>query len=196
MAARGTVACLVAAGLGGPLGAVAGWSGGPIAALVRFVVGSIASVPRLVLVLLVCTVYGSGSLQLAVAAGLAAVPSIAEAVGARIERLRRAEFVLASQAHGVPPGRLLVAHLVGAACGPSIARLLLATFGSFVVLECTLSYLGGLGVPEPMPSWGNMLVFDWGRGASASVIAPGLAIWATVAACTSAGRLFAEAEDG
>lgn len=193
-AGPGLLACAVAGSVGVPLGALAGWNGGSPAALVRFLLGSVAAVPRLVLVLLVCTVYGSGPLQLALAAGVAGVPPLAEAVSSRIEQLKSAEFVLASRAHGVPLPRLLVAHLVGAACGRSIARQLLATFGSFVVLECTLSYLGGLGVREPTPSWGNMLVFDWGRGSGISFAAPALAIWATVIATAAAGRLFSERE--
>ncbi|HHO50664.1 MAG TPA: ABC transporter permease [Deltaproteobacteria bacterium] len=194
-AAPGLLACAVAGSVGVSLGALAGWNGGVTAALIRFLLGSIASVPRLVLVLLVCTVYGSGPLQLSLAAGVAGVPPLAEIVFARIEQLKSAEFVLASRAHGVPLPRLLLAHLVGAACGRSIARQLLATFGSFVVLECTLSYLGGLGVREPMPSWGNMLIFDWGRGAGASFLAPAAAIWLTVVATSAAGRLFAERGD-
>lgn len=192
----GLTACAIAGTLGVTVGALAGWAGGPVADGVRFALGTIAAVPRLVLVLLVCTIYGAGLPQLAVAAGIAAVPATAEAVFSRIERLRRAEFVLASMAHGVPAARLLLGHLVGAACGRTIARQLLATFGSFVVLECTLSYLGGLGVPEPTPSWGNMLVFDWGRGTWLSVGAPALSIWVTVGATIAASRLFVERDDG
>jgi len=192
----GAVACLIAAALGIPLGAVAGFAGGGVAGTVRFLIGSVASVPRLVLILLICTVYGAGPLQLAVGAGIAGAPALAEAVGTRIEALRSADFVLASRAHGVTLPNLLLGHLVGAATGPTIARLLLATFGGFVILESTLSYIGGLGVPEPNPSWGNMLVFDWGRGVSLSVIAPALAIWLTVGATTEAGKLFTERHRG
>ncbi len=186
----GLLACLLT-GVGGvSLGATAGWLGGAAEAAIRFLLGSVASIPRLVLVLLICTIYGAGLPQLAVAAGLAGIPAVAAVVLARIEQLRSAEFVRASIAHGVPSSRLLFAHLVGAACGRGVARQLFATFGSFVVLECTLSYLGGLGVPEPTPSWGNMLVFDWGRGTSLAMVVPALSIWATVAASVAAGRLF------
>lgn len=192
----GMLSCAVAAVAGVPLGAVAGWRGGGPALAVRTALGSVAAIPRLVLVLLGCAIYGNDPLVLAVAAGIASVPPLAEAVRERIERLRLEEFVLASRAHGLSEARIVLVHLVGAACARPIARRLLDTFGAFVVLECTLSYLGGLGVQEPVPSWGNMLAFEWGRGLGAPVLAPGLAIWATVAACTLAGTLFAEVEDG
>jgi peptide/nickel transport system permease protein len=192
----GVLSCLVAAGIGVPLGAVAGWSGGGASLFVRTGLGSIAAVPRLVLVLLLCAVYGSSPVVLAAGAGLAAAPPLAEAVYQRIERLRREQFVLAARAHGLSEPWLVLVHLVGAACGRSIARHLLEAFGAFVVLECTLSYLGGLGVQEPSPSWGNMLAFEWGRGAVLPVFAPGLAIWLTIGGCALAASVFAEVEDG
>ena len=194
--APGVLSCAVAAALGVPLGAFAGWSGGGASLWVRTAIGSVAAVPRLVLVLLFCAVYGNSPIVLALGAGLAAAPPLAEAVHMRIERLRLEEFVLASRAHGLSEFRIVLVHLVGAACGRAIARHLLEAFGAFVVLECTLSYLGGLGVQEPVPSWGNMLAFEWGRGMGASVLAPGLAIFVTIGACTLAASLFAEVEDG
>ncbi|MEN0061554.1 MAG: hypothetical protein AAGA48_05350 [Myxococcota bacterium] len=192
----GFAAVGLALSIGVSLGAWAGFVGGVVSNAIRFVLGSVASLPTLVFVLLFCTIYGAGTWQLATSAGIAAAPAIAQTVHDRVDALKRSEFVLAAQAHGVPLGRLLLAHLVGAGAGPAIVRQGLATFGQFVVLECTLSYLGGFGVPEPQPSWGNMLVFDWGRTLGLSVTAPALAIWATVAATVAAGTAFAEEEDG
>ncbi|MEO0605958.1 MAG: hypothetical protein AAF211_31305 [Myxococcota bacterium] len=189
-------AVALALGLGVTLGAWAGFVGGAVSNTIRFALGAVASVPALVFVLLFCTIYGAGTWQLATSAGIAAAPALAQTVHDRVEAMRRAEFVLAAEAHGVPRIRLLLAHLVGAGAGPAVVRQGLATFGQFVVLECTLSYLGGFGVPEPNPSWGNMLVFDWGRGFGLSVIAPAVAIWATVAATVAAGTAFAEDDDG
>jgi peptide/nickel transport system permease protein len=192
----GALSVAVATGMGVPLGAVAGWSDHAGALVARTVVSSIATVPRLVLVLLGCSIYGNGWLQLALAAGLGAAPALAEAVRERVERLRIEEFVLAARAHGLPDGRILWVHLVLVASGRAIARHALEAFGGFVVVECTLSYLGSFGVQEPDPSWGNMLAFDWGRGLAWSSVAPALAIWATVGGTALASRLFAEVDDG
>jgi ABC-type dipeptide/oligopeptide/nickel transport system permease subunit len=164
--------------------------------------GAVSAVPAVVLVVLGCARYGAGPIQLGALAGLAAVPSLAEAVRERIERLRLEDFVLASVAHGLSELRILAVHLVAFACGRTIARKLLEVFGGVVMLESTLSYLGsqtggaGFGVPEPMPSWGNMMAFEWGRGLGASFLAPALALWATVWACVLASRAFAEVDDG
>jgi peptide/nickel transport system permease protein len=191
----GLLSCGIAAVIGVPLGAIAGWTSGPSSLAIRTGIASIAAIPRLVLVLLGCAVYGDGPVALATIAGIGAAPSIAETVIERVERLRIEEFVLASRAHGLSDLRILGLHLVVMASGRGIVRRLFETFGAFVVIECTLSYLGGFGVQEPMPSWGNMLAFEWGRDLGSSVLAPGIAIWATLGACVLTSRMFGEVVD-
>lgn len=189
------VAVGVALALAVPAPAVAGFHGGAAARGLGFALTVVAALPRFVLVLLVCAIYPSGWLTLALAAGLAYAPALGADVLARVEELRRADYVDANRAYGLPGWRILWVHLVGAACARLIARHLVTLFGSFVVLESTLSYLGGFGVREPRPSWGNMLVFEWGRDAPWAVLAPAAALWATVLASTWAAGLFAEAAD-
>lgn len=178
----GLLACGVAALLGVPAGALSGFYGGAPRLVLRYVLTVVASVPRFVLALLVLTIYGNDLLHLAVAAGVAYAPSLAESVHERIERLRAREFVLANQAHGVPDWRILWVHLVWAACRRRIARHLLALFGGFVVLETTLAYIGGYGVQQPEPSWGNLLAFEWGRQAwtSPGMLVPVAVLWLTL----------------
>lgn len=180
----GLLACLVATVLAVPLGAVAGYRGGWVETALRWVFTVVASVPRFVLVLLVLSIYGDSLVLLAVAAGVAYTPTLGEAVFARIESLRSADYVLANRAYGVPGWRILWRHLVWAASRRLIGRHLLTLFGYFLVLETTLSYIGGFGVQEPMPSWGNMLVFEWGRQGwyAPQVLAPVVALWLTIAA--------------
>jgi len=184
----GLGAALLAGLLGVAGGAVAGWLGGPVATAVRYAGNVVASIPRLVFVLLAGAVFGPDVHVLAVATGLACAPAVAEALHARIEELRRAEFVLALQAHGVPDARILAWHLVWVNGRGLVARNVLATFAFFLVVETTLSYLGGFGVQEPTPSWGNMLAFEFGipDGNPWAWAAPGLAVWA---ACLGAALL-------
>jgi ABC-type dipeptide/oligopeptide/nickel transport system permease subunit len=179
----GLVCCVIAAGLGVPAGAVAGYRGAWVESGLRYGFTVLASLPVFVLVLLVLSIYGDDLWLLSVVAGVAYVPTLGEEVFGRIEGLRHADYVLANRAYGVPDWRILWVHLVGAACARLIARHLVTLFGTFLILETTLAYLGS-GVQEPQPSWGNMLVFEWGRdsGNPFTVLAPALALWLTVAA--------------
>lgn len=174
----GIVAGLIATALAVPAGAFAGWLGGSAAAALRYLGAVVSAVPRFVLVLLACAIYGDHPLVLAAAAGVAYAPTMTEAVYARIRALRRADFVLASRAHGVPDRRVLLYHLLWVNARAVVARHLLHLFAYVLLLETTLSYLGGFGVEEPQPSWGNMLAFSFTDSANPLAwAAPAGAIW-------------------
>jgi len=68
---------------------------------------------------------------------------------------RERDFVRAARGFGASNGYLLRRHIL-----PETASVVLTQAAilvpQFVVAEMTLSFLG-LGVPEPVPSWGNML---------------------------------------
>lgn len=181
----GVGAALVAGLAGGALGAAAGWFGGAVAAALRAVTGALAAIPALGLVLLVLLVYGPGPGPLGVAAGLTAVPATAEAVYARMEQLRRSEFVLAARAHGLSDTRLFFRHLLWLNTRDVFVREMLGAVGVVLVTEVTLSYLGEFGVAEPQPSWGNLIAHALSTGCpnrlalAAPCAAVLVALWAT-----------------
>ncbi len=74
---------------------------------------------------------------------------------AAVRKNLQSEFVLQARASGCSPLRLALAHLT-----PHLAPLVLAQFlittPAFLLSEANLGLLG-LGVPEPMPSWGGLL---------------------------------------
>ena len=179
----GALANVVALGLGVPIGATAGWFGGLVAAGQRALTTSVESVPTLGLVCLGAAIFGPTPEVLGALAGLAWAPRVAEAVRARLESLRQAELVLALEAHGVPPWRVLTRHLLWVGCRGLLTRQALTLFAAVLTLETTLSYLGDLGVAEPTPSWGNMLSFEWGiDGNPWAAAAPALTLWITCVA--------------
>ncbi len=176
----GLVACLASLLLGLPAGALSGALGGVPASLARFGLGVIASLPAFVWVLLAATILGPDPLVLACSVGLAYAPALAEEVHARIEGLRRAEFVLALRAHGLSEPRILLYHLLWLNARPLVLRHLLQVFAFSLAVETSLSYIGSFGVAEPRPSWGNMLAFSFGQQENPlAALAPALALWAT-----------------
>lgn len=205
----GTLAVGLALALGVSLGALAAWLDVPdrpvgraFSALVRFNFTVWASLPRFVLVLVACLATGSSVWLIAVVAGVAFSPVVGEAVHARLETFRRAEFVLAAQAHGVGPGRVLLFHLLWVNCRRLVARYAVQLFAAFLLLETTLSFLGaldagsGFGVQEPDPSWGNMLAFEWRRPDTNrwASWAPGLSVWAVIFGAALLSDALAEAD--
>jgi len=79
----------------------------------------------------------------------------ARIVAASVRSLRDSEFVLQARASGCASARLLVRHVL-----PNVKPVLLAQFWIsvplFILTEANLGMLG-LGVTEPLPSWGNLL---------------------------------------
>ncbi len=194
--APGLLCALVTIGVGVPLGALAGGSGDVVAGVVRWVTSVISAVPSIVLALLAAAIFGADTWILAVALGVAGAPGVAEAVAGRLADARATVYVLAMRGHGVGGARLLWIHLVLGLGGRAIARAALLAFGSFLAIEATLSYLGGFGVREPWPSWGNMLAFEWGRTGLVPTVAPALALWGALVAVHAAADAFAEPVDG
>ena len=157
---------------------------------------ALAAVPALVLVVLVLSVWGNTWPLLGMATGLALAPRLHQAVVQRLEVLQHDDYVLAMRAHGVPELELWLGHLLVGAAGPALLRALLRGLALVLVLECTLSYLGGLGVQEPWPSWGNMLAFEWGHSWGPAVWAPVAALLATLWACQAATALVEDPDHG
>jgi peptide/nickel transport system permease protein len=87
--------------------------------------------------------------------GLLGWAAPARVVRAGAQSLRNADFVLQARACGAGRARLVFTHVL-----PNLAPVLAAQFWIsipvFILSEASLGLLG-LGVAEPLPSWGNLL---------------------------------------
>jgi peptide/nickel transport system permease protein len=79
----------------------------------------------------------------------------AKVVRAAVRKLSGSDFMLQARATGCPPSRLLWRHLIPNTM-PILWAQLWITIPAYVLAETTLGMLG-LGVMEPLPSWGNLL---------------------------------------
>ena len=87
--------------------------------------------------------------------GLLGWPSSLRVVWTATQKICSSDFFLLARASGCGQRRLILRHLL-----PNLRPVLMAQFWilipAFILTEATLSMLG-LGVMEPMPSWGNLL---------------------------------------
>lgn len=81
--------------------------------------------------------------------------SMARVIRGMVLSLREEEYVLAARASGAKDARVLLGHILPNTFGYVIVRATLL-IPAYILGEVALSFLG-VGIQEPVPSWGNML---------------------------------------
>lgn len=87
--------------------------------------------------------------------GLTSWPVLTRIIRANFLSLREQEYIMSAQTLGLSNIRIIFRHLLPNSMGPIIvnATLFMATM---IITESALSFIG-FGVPQPTPTWGNML---------------------------------------
>ena len=141
--------------IGVPLGAAAGWFGGRIDFFLLRVIEVTTAIPTIMVALLLVSIWGAGLEHLILYFAIFSWVGIARLTRAQFLSLRDREFVTAARAIGTPSLRIITQHLLPNAAGPIIVVFVLGIPGA-VFGEAGLSFLG-LGVQDPIPSWGKMI---------------------------------------
>jgi peptide/nickel transport system permease protein len=153
--ATGALAVLLAAGVGIPMGLLAGFCGAWVDALAMRLLDVLLAVPAILLAMVIVAVLGPGSINAMIAVGIVSVPAFARLARASTLALREREFVVATRALGVGPAYLLFRTILLNALTPLLVQAAV-TGAVAMLLEAALSFLG-LGTQPPAPSWGSML---------------------------------------
>jgi peptide/nickel transport system permease protein len=108
------------------------------------------------------------------------IPALARIARAATLRVREQNFIVAAGLSGSGNIRTLVRHVMPNIL-PELITFGLLGIGIIIVLEGALSFLG-LGIPEPAPSWGNMIASGQGilSAQPKFVLLPSAALFITV----------------
>lgn len=154
----GLLSAAVAFVWGAALGVATGWCAAWFRTIARGGATCVLSIPPLVWLMLLLMGAGANVWVLGIGVGVVTGTALGVSAGSTILQLKQSDFVLAARGHGVPEGRILGHHLLRLSCGPLLMRGAAEAFAAVTVLDLSLAYLGDLGVAEPTPSLGNMLV--------------------------------------
>jgi peptide/nickel transport system permease protein len=189
------LAVLAFVSLGTILGALAGFFGGPFDGLVSRVVETLTAFPTLILVLVVqALVPHPTTTTLLVTLALTRWTEVARLVRAEVLLITSQDYVLAARALGASPARVLLRHVAPNARAPVLVS---ATFGlaSVVLIEAALEFLH-VGLPGPVPSWGEMLSESRDHLAAWWLLVfPGLSLFLSVVALNLVGEALRDALD-
>ena len=180
-------AVLMALMIGAPLGALGSYVGGTIDALVQRVMEGIMAFPSLVLALALVALAGPSVAMLWFAIAFSSIPRYARLVRSGVLTQKEREYVLAAQAMGQGPLRILIKQILPNIMAPIAVQLTL-DFARAISVEASLSYLG-LGLSVPYISWGTMIrdAQDFLEVAPWLAIFPGLALAGVILAFTLVG---------
>ncbi len=153
--AIGFLAGLVAVVIGVIYGATSGFFGGRVDEVMMRIVDVLYSLPFIFFVILLVVFFGRNFVLMFIAVGAVLWLDMARIVRGQTLSIKRQEYVQAAVALGVSPAAMLRRHVVPNTLGPVVIYMTLLV-PQVIILESFLSYLG-LGVQEPMASWGVLI---------------------------------------
>ena len=151
----GLLATGVALFIGVTVGAVSGYLGGKVDQLLMRFVDLMYSVPLTFFVIILMVLFGRNFILMFLAIGSVEWLTMARIVRGQTLTLKHREFMEAARASGGSTLSILLRHVVPNVLGVVIVYVTL-TIPQVILLESFLSFLG-LGVQEPMTSWGVLI---------------------------------------
>jgi oligopeptide transport system permease protein len=151
----GLLGTIVSTLVGLVVGASAGYLGGRTDAVLMRAVDMMYAIPYLLIAILVVTLFGRAFSLVVLTISAFSWLDMARVVRGQTLSLRTREFVDAARAIGVRPATIIARHIVPNLAG-IVAVYATVTVPTIILTESVLSFLG-LGVQEPMTSWGVLI---------------------------------------
>lgn len=169
-------------------GILTGYLGGSFDLTSQRVIDVLLAFPGIILAMLLLAALGGGLGTVIIAITVLSVAGTVRVIRSVVLSVKEMAYVEAARAIGVPNIRIMVRHVAPQTVAPLLV-LFSAALGGAIFAEAALSFLG-LGIPQPIPSWGNMLggvLADQFRPKWWLVVFPGVAITWTILAFNLVG---------
>ena len=191
----GVLAMLTSIIIGISIGMVSGYFGGIVDGFLMRVVDIFQSIPWIIMVTIVGLLFRKGLFSIIIVIGIFSWMEIARIVRSEVLASKEREYVLYAKFIGTNPFIVMFRHIL-----PSIFSTIItaatATIAGAIMTESALSFLG-LGIQQPMSSWGSLLqqAQKYLQTAPYMAILPGVLIILTVYSFNKLGdilRIFVE----
>ncbi len=148
-----------AVAIGLPIGSAIGYSAGYIGrwvdAVLMRIIDAMLAFPGILTALVVLTVLGTGTREVAITLGIAAIPIFARLARGQMLQEKERDYVMAARTLGARPARIILRHVAINTLPPLMIQA--ALYMAFAVIaEASLSFLG-LGASPPTPTIGLIL---------------------------------------
>lgn len=151
----GVLAMIISTSIGVLIGTISGYFGGKIDNILMRFVDIISSIPWLILVTVISIFLKPGLQAIIIVIGLFTWMDIARLVRAETLSIKEREYVLYANSIGQPSKTIILKHIIPSVF-PTIIIASTTSIAGAIMTESSLSFLG-LGIQQPMSSWGNLL---------------------------------------
>lgn len=151
----GVLAMITATCIGTLVGLTAGYFGGWIDSLLMRIVDVLSSIPWLVLVIVLSVFLRPGLTTIIIVIGGFSLMSIARLIRGETLAAKEREYVAYGKFIGRSAISIIFKHIFPAVL-PTLIVAASASISSAIMTESALSFLG-LGIQQPMASWGSLL---------------------------------------
>jgi len=151
----GVLAMIISTAIGVGVGTISGYCGGKIDNLLMRFVDIISSIPWMILVTVVSIFLKPGLQAIIIVIGLFSWMEIARLVRAETLSIKEREYVLYAVSIGQASWKIILKHII-LSVFPTIIIAATAGIADAIMTESSLSFLG-IGIQQPMSSWGNLL---------------------------------------
>lgn len=149
------LAVLIAFGVGTLIGLLAGFLGGVVDVVVMRVVDVFLAIPSLLLAMVIVSVLGYSTNNIAIAVGVGSIAAFARVMRAEVLAVKTHDYVRAAYGLGVRRFGVVVRHIVPNAVS-SVLALGALEIGTATLAVAGLGFLG-YGAPPPKPEWGLLV---------------------------------------
>jgi oligopeptide transport system permease protein len=191
----GVLATIVSLVIGVIYGAISGYIGGRVDNVMMRLVEILYSLPFIFFVIMMVVFFGRHIVLIFIAIGAINWLDMARIVRGQTLAIKRREFVGAAVAMGLTNGQIIRRHIIPNTAGPVVVFVTLLV-PQVILLESFLSFLG-LGVQEPLTSWGLLIAEGAGSIESSSwlLLYPALFFVVTLTALNFTGDGLRDAFD-
>lgn len=141
--------------VGTAIGLVAGYSRSLVDPILMRTIDVLLTIPALLVILLLVTAFGAGSLVLVIATSLVLMPGVARIVRSATQSVCTRSYVEAAAARGDSTRQILSREVL-----PNISGVITADLGLRfswgIILIASVNFLG-VGIQPPTPDWGLMV---------------------------------------
>ncbi|HSW20633.1 MAG TPA: ABC transporter permease [Ramlibacter sp.] len=170
-----TASMLLSCCVGVAAGLVAGYKGGKWELVIMRFADAHSAFPQILLAIVVVAAMGGGMLNIILVLGVSQWMIYARVIYGMTRSMRSRPFVEAAASFGAGDAYILRRHILPQFI-PVIIVLATLQVAQMILQETALSFLG-LGVPQPAPTWGNVLA----EGRDRLFVAPWIADSAGIA---------------